>query len=85
MHYVRRIVSRVVLWGIVLSGLVIVVAAAEYWPAIVRHMAAASEDSRPGEKVVATPEKMRRAQEMWRKRRAEAPVVEQPRPVSTRP
>lgn len=67
----RRFASGAVIWLVVVAGFAAVVAAYEWWPTIVKHAAAAGEDPLPGARKRPTAEQARRAQEAWKRRRAE--------------
>ena len=74
---IRRMVLSVTVSVAVLAGAALLVMAWAWGPAIVHHAATLMDDPRPGERIAPTPEKMRRAQETWRKRRAESPTIPQ--------
>lgn len=67
----NRFLATALIWIAVSIGAAVLWLAHQHGHHIVQGAATAFDDPRPGERVKATPEKMRRAQETWRKRRAE--------------
>lgn len=71
MRSLRRLVAPLLLWAAVVGALALVAAVATHGPELVRRLATAADDPRPGCRITPTPEQVRATQELWRKRKME--------------